>query len=199
MYSYEDRMRAVKLFIELGKRTGATIRQLGYPTKNSLKSWHLEFERRHDLPVGYVRSRQLYSHEQKTRAVNHYLSHGRCFAATLKALGYPERRTLSLWLGELYPESRRRVVGRAGSVSGSPELKKAAVLELCTRQGSAQAIAQKLGVSRPTLYNWKNQLAGPEVPIHETPQRIAANAPARASAAGTASRIASSRYSAAAA
>jgi len=164
MYSYEERIRAVKLFIELGRRSAATIRQLGYPTKNSLKSWHLEYERCHDLPVGYVRSRPMYSHEQKTRAVDHYLTHGRCFAATLKALGYPERRTLASWLGELYPESRRRVVGRAGSVSRPPELKKAAVLELCTRQGSAQAIAQRLGVSRPTLYNWKNELAGPEVP-----------------------------------
>ena len=45
MYSYEDRIRAVKLFIKLGKRTGLTIRQLGYPTKNSLKNWHLEYER----------------------------------------------------------------------------------------------------------------------------------------------------------
>ena len=33
MYSYEDRIRAVKLYIKLGKRPGATIRQLGYPTK----------------------------------------------------------------------------------------------------------------------------------------------------------------------
>ena len=117
MYSYEDRIRAVKLFIKLGKRTGATLRELGYPTKNSLKNWHLEYERRHDLPVGYVRSKARYSHEQKTRAVDHYLTYGRCIAATLKALGYPGRGTLATWLGELHPESRRRVVGRAGSVS----------------------------------------------------------------------------------
>jgi transposase-like protein len=84
MYSYEDRIRAVKLFIKLGRRTRATIRQLDYPTKNSLKSWHLEYLRHHDLPIGYVRSRPMYSHEQKVRAVDHYLTHGRCFAATLK-------------------------------------------------------------------------------------------------------------------
>ena len=110
MYSYEDRIRAVKLFIKLGKRTGATIRQLGYPTKNSLKVWHLEYERRHDLPVGYVRSKSRYSREQKALAVDHYLTHGRCIAFTLKALGYPGRGTLTTWLGELHPESRRRVV-----------------------------------------------------------------------------------------
>ena len=39
MYSYEDRIRAVTLYIQLGKRVAATIQQLGYPTKNSLKSW----------------------------------------------------------------------------------------------------------------------------------------------------------------
>jgi len=37
MYSYEDRLRAVQLYIRLGKRVGLTIRQLGYPTKNALK------------------------------------------------------------------------------------------------------------------------------------------------------------------
>ena len=37
MYSYEDRIRAVKRYIKLGKRTGATIRKLGYPTKKALK------------------------------------------------------------------------------------------------------------------------------------------------------------------
>lgn len=36
MYSHEDRLRAVQLYIKLGKRVGLTIRQLGYPTKNAL-------------------------------------------------------------------------------------------------------------------------------------------------------------------
>jgi len=35
MYSYEDRVQAVRLHLKLGKRIKATIRQLGYPTKNS--------------------------------------------------------------------------------------------------------------------------------------------------------------------
>jgi putative transposase len=38
MYSYDDRLRAVRLYIKLGHRVGLTIRQLGYPTKNALKS-----------------------------------------------------------------------------------------------------------------------------------------------------------------
>lgn len=31
MYSYEHRVRAVVLYLKLGKRIKATIRQLGYP------------------------------------------------------------------------------------------------------------------------------------------------------------------------
>jgi len=38
MYSYADRLGAVELYIRLGKRLNATIRQLGYPTKNGLRS-----------------------------------------------------------------------------------------------------------------------------------------------------------------
>lgn len=88
MYSYEDRIRAVELYIKLGKRVRATIRQLGYPTKNALKGWHREYERRFDLPRGYARSKPKYSQEQKEVAVSHFLDHGRCIAFTIKALGY---------------------------------------------------------------------------------------------------------------
>ncbi|MBC7732960.1 MAG: transposase [Bacteriovorax sp.] len=54
MYSCEDRLRAVRLYLKLGKRIGLTIRQLGYPTKNALKRWHHEYDQRLDLPAFYV-------------------------------------------------------------------------------------------------------------------------------------------------
>jgi len=156
MYSYEDRLRAVRLYIKLGKRVGLTIRQLGYPTKNALKHWHREYEQRLDLRAGYVR-RPRYSQAQKALAVEHYLEHGRCLAATIAALGYPSRSLLRAWVQELHPETPR-VVGRSQELT--PAMKQSAVIELCMRQGSAQAVAQELGVSRPSLYNWKNQLLG---------------------------------------
>ncbi|MET3119456.1 transposase-like protein [Undibacterium sp. GrIS 1.8] len=86
MYSYEDRIRAVRLYVKLGKRIAATIQQLGYPTKNVLKSWYRELERCCDLPEGYVRSKSKYSNDQKKAAVEHYLSHNRCMAGTSKVL-----------------------------------------------------------------------------------------------------------------
>ena len=96
MYSYEQRIRAVKLYMKLGKRVGATILQLGYPTKNALKNWYREYEQNQAVPQGYARSRPKYSVDQKLAAVNFYLEHGRCISTTEFALGYRIYRALEL-------------------------------------------------------------------------------------------------------
>ncbi len=46
MYLYEDRLRAVALYIKLGKCATLTICQLGYPSKNALKSWCRDYQTR---------------------------------------------------------------------------------------------------------------------------------------------------------
>ena len=159
MYSYEDRLRAVRLYIKLGKRVGLTIRQLGYPTENALKGWYREYEARHGLAAGYVRQPR-YSQAQKDRAVEHYLGHGRCIAATIKSLGYPSRDSLSAWIELRHPQGRTHVAGRVPELA--PEAKQSAVIALCMRPASAQAVADEAGVSKGSLYKWKNQLLGHE-------------------------------------
>ncbi|MGF6979745.1 transposase InsO family protein/transposase-like protein [Paraburkholderia sp. JPY465] len=70
-----------------------------------------------------------------------------------------------------------------GKAVGAPqprELKQAAVIELCTREESARVVAQKIGVSRPTLYNWKNKLLGREVPALMKRHNDSPQAPERA-------------------
>lgn len=176
MYSHDDRLRAVQLYIKLGKRVGLTIRQLGYPTKNALKSWHREYEQRTDLPAGYTR-RSKYTQAQQERAVHHYLESGRCISATIRALGYPSRALLSAWVQDQCQEVRTRIVGR--SEPHSPELKQSAVIALCLRQASARSVAQELGVSRPTLYNWKHQLLGSEPSAPMTRKRESSPSPER--------------------
>jgi transposase InsO family protein/transposase-like protein len=162
MFSYEDRLRAVRLYIKLGKRLGLTIRQLGYPTKNALKTWYREYEQRLDLPAGYVRPPR-YSQAHKERAVEHHRDHGRCIAATIRALGYPSRSLLSAWIQELNQQARAPVVGRPQELT--PEAKQSAVIALCMRPASAQAVADDVGVSRGSLYKWKNQLLDHEVTV----------------------------------
>jgi transposase InsO family protein len=163
MYSYDDKIRAVELYIKLGKRIRATIRQLGFPTKNALKGWYREYERRGDLAKGFRRTPK-YSMEQQQAAVHHFLNHGRCIEFTRRALGYPSRCMLRSWIYQRHPDLCRPIVGRSRTVPRPLEAKQAAVIAFCTRQGKAQAIAQDLGVSRETLYNWKDQLLGREAP-----------------------------------
>ncbi len=103
-----------------------------------------------------------YSQAQKEFAVAHSLENGRCFAATIKALGYPSRTLIPFWVQELHPQTRKRVVGRSTALT--PAMKQSAVVELCMREGRAQSVAQELGVSRPSLYTWKNQLLGHDAP-----------------------------------
>ena len=125
MYSYEDRIRAVELYIKLGKRVKATIRQLGYPTKNALKGWCREFEQHLDLRVRWVVRVPKYSQAQKQAAVEHYLSHDRCLAATLRALGYPGCTTLTAWVREALPQARTVLVGKSRRAIYSEALKQA--------------------------------------------------------------------------
>ncbi len=122
----------------------------GYPTKNSLIGWYREYERSQDLRVGYSRSGQKYSDQQKHAAVKHYLDHDRCIATTMRALGYPGRALLTRWIDDLHPEARYRMVGRAPNTLHCDTRKSAAVIELCTRKTSAQEIAQELAVCSPS-------------------------------------------------
>ncbi len=164
MYSYEDRMRAVVLYIKLGKRAKAAIRQLGYPTKNALKGWCREYERHLDLCLGFTPRTPKFTQAQKEATVEHYRTHDRCVSTTMRALGYPGRATLTAWVREAFPEAQKATVGRVAPPRYPETLKKAGVVGLYNRQESAQALAEKLGVCRSTLYNWKNQLLGPEAP-----------------------------------
>ena len=164
MYSYEERLRAVKLYIKLGKRAQATIRELGYPTKNALKGWHREYQRLQDLPIRSAPRPPKFSLAQKQVALEHYATHGRCISWTLSALGYPCRATMTAWVREAFPDMKPAPNAAYGPGNHSDAVKQAAVAGLYSRQESARALAEKFGVSRPTLYAWKNQILGPEAP-----------------------------------
>ncbi len=109
MYSYEDRIRAVKLYIKLGKRTGATIRQLGYPTKNSLKSWHAEYERCLDLPRGYENSKSKYGYRRMRASLSRRRVRisekvvQRLMKQECLVVAKPKRRRYGSCLGEISP------------------------------------------------------------------------------------------------
>lgn len=56
MYSYDDRLRAVRLYIKLGKRVGLTIRQLGYAALCADEKPPLKPSAGHPLKLGSLAS-----------------------------------------------------------------------------------------------------------------------------------------------
>lgn len=113
MYSFADRLRAVELYLRLGKRLNATIKQVGYPAKNALKGWYREYVESRDLRVGAVARAPKFSEAQKQAALEHFRTHDRCISATMRALGYPRRGTLTAWVRDAFPETRTSMVGRS--------------------------------------------------------------------------------------
>ena len=167
MYSYDDRIRAVKLYIKLGKRAATTIRLLGYPSKKYLRQWYLIYQETGDLPRGYNRPPK-YTIAQKQKVIEHYVNHGECFAYTQRILGYPCAHVFGDWLKELQPDSVRKQKNN-NHAQAKPAIthdkKKKAVIALCLRQTSAASIATEFGVSREILYKWKAQFLSREYAI----------------------------------
>ena len=111
MYSYEDRLHAVKLYLKLGRRLKATLLQLRYSNRYSLKAWCAEFEQHGDLRKGYQSAKGRYTEEQKRLAVDYYVAHGQRLLHTIRCLGYPSKETLRTWISELHPELRKTITG----------------------------------------------------------------------------------------
>jgi len=162
MHSFEDRMRAVELYIKYGHSAADVIREPGYTNRGSLRNWFREFEERGDLHVGKVRPRS-FSDGRVRAAVDHYLEHARSLARTVRAMGYPKSRaTPAARVDELAP-GRRREVRACGNCTHSYEDKVDAVAALETRSKPASEVASERGVARETLYLWKRDLLGGKV------------------------------------
>lgn len=78
---------------------------------------------------------------------------------------------------EAFPEARASMVGRRWRPAYSETLKQ--VMELCSGEESGQRVADRLGVYRPTLYNWRNQLLGHKAPSSMKRRNTSAPAPER--------------------
>ena len=161
MYSYEDRIKAVELYVQSGFSPKAVFNALGYPSKNSVKTWYREYLEevdggdRHDC----YRRRERYTLEQKRAAVEYYIEHGKSRAGTVRELGYPGSDTLADWIAEIAPDEITR---RRGRVRFSMDEKQEAVTALCLRRDSAETVAAAVGVTRAVLYKWRTALLGEE-------------------------------------
>lgn len=163
MYSLEQRLKAIELYIKYGFCAAVVIRELGYPTETrTLKSWYLQYKKNGLLKT----SKEIYGRytdEEKDKAIKFYLEHGKRLRYTVRCLGYPSRELLSSWIKESDTSSAyTHCVSNKAIVQSPLETKTEAVRELHTRGGTANTVADKYGVKRTTLYAWSNKLLSKE-------------------------------------
>ena len=99
MYTLEERKAAVALLIATNFNEGLVIKTLGYPSPNALRQWYREYQKTGTLH-DKCRPKARFTKEQIDE---YYLTHGNCIIDTCRALGYPNRGTLAMWLNERFP------------------------------------------------------------------------------------------------
>lgn len=157
MYTYEERMKAVQLYIKYNHSLASVIAELGYPSHQALLGWYREYKATGDLKKESKR-KPKYSAKQKQTALKHYLDHGKCIGRTARTLGYPSRQRLQNWVDEAFPERKKRCISSNSLVKFPQQLKEQAAIDLQTRTCPAKEIAKKYGVTREVIYEWSNQL-----------------------------------------
>lgn len=158
MYSYEDRMRAIKFYIDCGFNAAYTVRKLGYPNAAQISRWYSEYLAKKDLHQ--ERTKWLkFSGKEKRIAVDYYFSHGQNALQTVKTLGYPSRSLLSQWVKELSPETENRCCKIIKPhIKCSQEEKIQAVIESCKGNLTIKKIAEIYGVTPAAISTWRKEL-----------------------------------------
>ena len=128
------------------------------------KIWNIRG--RAESPLEYIanpeKTQREFTDEQKQAADTYYTEQGRCISRVCRKLGYPSREVLGPWINELAPDQKKHCRTSNSDVEYPQELKEQAVIELCARDGSAQDVTDRYGVSRYSLYN--KYSAGLETP-----------------------------------
>lgn len=107
MYTYEQRITAVKLYIKYCQKAAPVIRELGYPNRHVLVQWFKEYETTGDLHQKSRHSKKSkFTEEEKQSALRFYQEHGRSITLTVKILGYPGKTTFKRWLTEAFPDRK---------------------------------------------------------------------------------------------
>lgn len=163
MYTFEERMKAVELYIQSGCSEGTVIRTLGYPSHTALRNWYKEY-----LTMGSLRTgsapKPRYTQAQKAAAVKYYADNHTTLTQTCRALGYPTRYVLRRWILEIRPELLKKQSTSCAKdkhlVRYTQAEKQKAVEAMLLHGIPDYKVSAQYGVSRAALYNWKQRLLG---------------------------------------
>jgi putative transposase len=157
MYSREQRLKAIELYIQYDMSAIKVRRKLGYPDRRQLYKWYEEYlnEKRSGIIEERKKRKPKYTEEQQQIAVDYYLNHGRNITGTIRSLGYPHKDLLRQWCYKNLPNIRMSVKHKSPFTRA---FKEEAVVDFQMRKSSANTVADKHNICRKSLYDWRKDI-----------------------------------------
>lgn len=163
IFTNEEKLKAIELYIKYDFSPGAVMYELGYPTARSMiYRWYKTYKANGNSFPTSRKFKSKYTDEQKHIAVEYYLTHGKSIKRTITALGYPGSTCLCDWLNELAPGKNRKWFWKKNDnvVRCTQEQKCQAVLDYTSGKKTVKQISEELNIGKETVYSWKNKYLG---------------------------------------
>ena len=158
MFSEEEKDRAIKAYIANHYNAKKTAEELGYPSAVALANWCKSYNP--PKKQKRKRERRLYSEDEKQKAVDLYLKNSCNLKKTVRELGYGSATGVLRWCRERIPEQVSKPIPRTWKTNYAEDIKRQAVMDLCSGEFSKIELCEKYGISAATLYEWKIQYIG---------------------------------------
>jgi len=161
MYTREERVRAIELFIKYDKHPTKTVRELGYPTGSTLVNWYKSHVEEQEMGI-LSNPNSIYPKypiEKKQAALEHYFANGRNLSETVRALGYPSIMMLRRWCDKYRPGERK---SHSCAIINTKERKEEAVYQLNSGAASLEELSREYGVTPGKIRNWQKIMLGEE-------------------------------------
>lgn len=110
-------------------------------------NWYNKYSQTGELHQDFIKQSK-FTEEEKQRAVNYHLEHGKCVSQAVKKLCYPSRPMLDKWILELAPEKKKLCRSGGTVVKYTLDQKEQAVISLCFRIKSSKKIVAEHGTTR---------------------------------------------------
>ncbi len=152
MYTLDEKLAVIKVYIRSGLSENAVFNQFGYPSPNSLRQWYKQYQ---ENGARLTMREGKYSQETIREVIEYYQTHGQSVAKTSKAFGYPHSTVSDMIKKSGCPMCEH-------GVKWTLEQKTSIVQEMIESGQPAYLIAAQYGISRTTLNGWRRQLLGKE-------------------------------------
>lgn len=158
MYTIKEIKEALKLLSIYDYAYTKVSRKLSIPV-STLRMWHKKEINSIPLVNKRRNRKKKWSDEEIKLILDYYFEHGENANKTVRKFGYPAYSTFILWI-HTDKRYKKNIIYTPNNKSYAFIEKKKAIIDSSLEHHTVSGIARKYGVSRTTIYNWRDELIG---------------------------------------